>query len=61
MTSQIMWIGLGKCIVQLCTKSHIGCLIGQTRLYKWLRETLIATWLALLGYSAYMPSALLES
>ena len=56
MTSQIMWIGLGKCIVRLC-----GCLIGQTRLYKWLRETLIATWLALLGYSAYMPSALLES
>lgn len=43
-------------IVQMCAESYVRYLLGQTRLYKWLRWNLIVnktilTWVVLLGYS----------
>jgi hypothetical protein len=42
-------------------KFYNGSLLGEIELYKWFEEALIATWVAISEYSAYVATIFLWS
>ena len=42
--------------MRACAESRVECLLGQTKLYKWLEGVLFVIWLILLGYSVDVTS-----